>query len=836
MTTPVQRPPAEVRYADELARLAQRDARLGRRAPDGWRLSAPAVVEFVLGDGEEISAKFVGARSLVERCVVALATNRGLMLIGEPGTAKSLLSELLAAAISGDTTLTIQGSAATTEDAIKYSWNYALLLAEGPTARALVPAPVHRGMSEGKVVRFEELSRCAPEVQDALLSILSERVLSIPEFDGDARSVHALRGFNVIATANSRDRGVNEMSAALKRRFNGLGKDEARPGLDILTTRLRGPGAVQVFARLLGGRHASTALEWLNAHRGLVYAATLSARDAAPLALVLRAAPVEELRAHVGHTTEGVRAVIDEILAEQDLAPFDPATPWWAQAAQGITVARLPKGLVETLPPVVVEEGFRLADAEAQVLLTALMTADRDHPLLVAFRDQVPATVRDRFTIALLDTWLARGAAGKEQWLMVGSGCIAGDGFVHHLTPMVREWPGVAQHQRAVQGLAALRNVGSDVALQAIAGVASKVKFAAIKKRAGEEMEQIASTLGLTRPQLEDRIIPDGGLDERGTREFSFGARRFLASVTPEGKVIVRPLGADGRPTGKPRTALPAPNQSDDPRQAAEAKDELKVLKKTVADIAKIQRLRFEQAMVAGRRWSADEFQQYLRPHPLLRGLLKSVIWGVLEGETRVALGRLDEDGALVDVDDAPIDVTGRSVCIVHPVDLADDEIARWSEVQADYELVEAFPQLSRQRFALPAEQGDDLCLAGVPSAGIDPGRLVGACTKHGWQRGAALDAGVYRLFGQYFVAGDVTAVIQFEEGLWMGPMSEQDEQTLSAVYLLRGEFDPQNLDHGADPRFASPTFLGPIEHVPWSQAPRAVVSEVLATINAIAG
>ena len=216
----MQRPPAELRYADELELLRQRDRKDNRPVAPGWQLSAQSVVEFVLGDGQEVTSKYVGRRSLVERCVVSLATNRGLMLIGEPGTAKSLLSELLAAAISGDTTLTIQGSAATTEDAIKYSWNYAMLLAEGPTLKSLVPAPVHRGMSEGKVVRFEEITRCAPEVQDSMLSVLSDRTLSIPELDATHRTLYAKRGFNVIGTANTRDRGVNEMSSALKRRFN----------------------------------------------------------------------------------------------------------------------------------------------------------------------------------------------------------------------------------------------------------------------------------------------------------------------------------------------------------------------------------------------------------------------------------------------------------------------------------------------------------------------------------------------------------------------------------------------------------------------------------------
>jgi MoxR-like ATPase len=214
-----QRPPAEALYADELAALAEADAAEAR--PAGWRLTPRSVMRFVLGDRDAgAQPKFVGSRSFVERCVVALATNRGLMLIGEPGTAKSYLSELLAAAISGDSTLTIQGSAATTDDAIKYSWNYALLLAEGPSDRALVPAPLYRGMDAGQIVRFEEITRCPIEVQDSLLSVLSDRVLIVPELEEGGRAVFARKGFNVIGTANLRDRGTNEMSAALKRRFN----------------------------------------------------------------------------------------------------------------------------------------------------------------------------------------------------------------------------------------------------------------------------------------------------------------------------------------------------------------------------------------------------------------------------------------------------------------------------------------------------------------------------------------------------------------------------------------------------------------------------------------
>jgi len=212
--------PAEIRYAEELERLVARDQATHAAIPPGWKISPKAVRSFVIGDPKiEVSRKFYGDDPLIDRCIVTLLGRQALMLVGEPGTAKSMLSELFAAAISGNSNLTVQATAGTTEDHIRYSWNYALLLASGPSEESIVPSPVYRALQYGQLARIEEITRAAPEIQDTLVSILSEKQLMVPELGADTR-VWARPGFNIIATANLRDRGVNEMSAALKRRFN----------------------------------------------------------------------------------------------------------------------------------------------------------------------------------------------------------------------------------------------------------------------------------------------------------------------------------------------------------------------------------------------------------------------------------------------------------------------------------------------------------------------------------------------------------------------------------------------------------------------------------------
>lgn len=209
---------AEEVYAKELSALAAGD-KLTR--PTNWRLSPKAVVTYILGgkaaDGTAISAKYIGNRRLIETAVATLATDRALLLLGLPGTAKSWVSEHLAAAISGSSQRMIQCTAGTDENHIRYGWNYALLLAKGPSREALVKTPLARAMEEGSIIRLEELTRMGSDVQDTLITILSEKTMPIPELND---AIEAKRGFNVVGTANNRDKGVNDLSSALKRRFN----------------------------------------------------------------------------------------------------------------------------------------------------------------------------------------------------------------------------------------------------------------------------------------------------------------------------------------------------------------------------------------------------------------------------------------------------------------------------------------------------------------------------------------------------------------------------------------------------------------------------------------
>src|SRR5262249_10068583 len=161
-------------------------------------------------------------------------------------------------------------------------------------------------------------------------------------------------------------------------------------------------------------------------------------------------------------------------------------------------------------------------------------------PLLDALRANADRAALDAFAWKLFDRWLTEGAPSKEKWALLGLGHLGGDAVVLKLTPLVRAWPGEAQHARAVLGLECLRAIGTDTALMQLNGMGQKRKFQGLKNKAREFMEEIAKAKGLTREELEDRVVPDLDLDERGGRTLDFGPRQFRLALGPDLAPVVR--------------------------------------------------------------------------------------------------------------------------------------------------------------------------------------------------------------------------------------------------------------------------------------------------------
>ncbi len=592
--------------------------------------------------------------------------------------------------------------------------------------------------------------------------------------------------------------------------------------VEILGKTAHGPGMVPLMVELLDTRGAQPAAVWLREHPQAVAQADLSPAQVKSLLPIMRTwDDPEQLVA----TCPEVAAALGRIVEERSLPTLDPSVSWWMQAATDVEPYLAPIGL----PPVLVD-GTRLAAPELQLFLGALAaTKDTPPALVTEVAQRTPTQLRDELAISLLEGWLADGAPAAQKWRMVSAGFLGGDRFVHTLAPLIREWPGSNQHQRAVAGLAALRNVGSDLALQTISAIAAKAKFAGIKKRAAEAMAEIAQARGLTRDQLEDRILPDGGLDARGRRIFDYGPRQFEARLTPDCKLVARLLGPDGHPTGKPKTTLPAPNHSDDPELAAAAKADFATCKKTLTTLAKTQAVRFERAMVQARRWEPQEFTQLITRHPVLRGVLAGVLWAVFDADQPTVLFRLDEGGAPVDADDEPVELTG-PVGIIHPLWLTSDQQATWTQLFADYELRCAFQQLDRPVARLDPGQGDDTDLHGIPTHLIPAGKLLGTCTKFGWERGAAGDGGSTCVFVRPDEVANLTPVIVHTDGMWLGSLSDWSDQRLTRVFLLRGVVPGNQISYAEQWEFKSKDW----HLVPWAQAPATLVSEVYLTLSAL--
>ena len=473
-------------------------------------------------------------------------------------------------------------------------------------------------------------------------------------------------------------------------------------------------------------------------------------------------------------------AVLKE--APEKVLPKMTAPPkWMADALAKAKSLKSPKWVeASQLPPI--EADGKTLDAEHIVALIAALAASQDkmQPLVEAIRENASVESRDAFAWRLFEAWLTEGAPSKEKWALGAVGWLGGDESALKLAPLVRAWPGESQHQRAVLGLDVLSHIGTDVALMQLSGIAAKVKFQALKARAGEAMEAIAKSRKMSRDELEDRIVPDGGFDAEGKRWLDFGTRKFQVVLGSEGAPMVRDE------SGAKKSDLPKPGKTDDAKLAEKAHADWKLLKKTLREVTKIQAARLEQAMVKGRTWKAKDFETLVVKHPLMSHFARGLVFGSKKDTFRVA-----EDGSYADEKDAKYTLPKDAlVRIVHPLDMTDAQKAAWGQVFADYELLPPFQQLGRPTFAIEDKEKKSSDLA-PRFKGQEWGvsAFVGKLARRGWIHGTPQDAGFVGDHSKPFFSAGITAIVE-HTGYPIGSRDWADPQKIEKLFFVKGTDD----------------------------------------------
>lgn len=401
-----------------------------------------------------------------------------------------------------------------------------------------------------------------------------------------------------------------------------------------------------------------------------------------------------------------------------------------------------------------------------------------------------PASLAD-FAWDAFSAWLAAGGSSKDGWGLTALGLLGNDDTARRLTPFIRAWPGEAAHARAVTGLDVLAGIGTDVALMLLNGIAQKVKFKGLQDKAREKIDAIAEARGLSTEELEDRLAPDLGLDERGTLVLDFGARAFKVAFDESLKPFVREVG-EGDALGPRLPDLPKPKKTDDVTLATEAVERYKLLKKDARTIASQQLLRLEVAMCSRRRWTPELFRMFLVEHPLVRYIVQRLIWGVYEvhnggsyGGTLRACFRVAEDGSFTTAEDDPFELPESDhlrIGVPHALEIPAADAAAFGQVFADYELLQPFPQIGRDTYTLGEDEKAALKLVRWKGTKVPTGKVLGLVNK-GWRRGQAQDAGSIWAFYKPLGA-DKLIELHLDPGIIVGMVDEYPEQTLGEVQV----------------------------------------------------
>lgn len=474
---------------------------------------------------------------------------------------------------------------------------------------------------------------------------------------------------------------------------------------------------------------------------------------------------------------------------------------------------------VEELPPILVNK-CRLTHEQITAVLLYLVAQvpDKTLELMDEIKKEGDPVSLENFGWKLFELWLGVGAPSKEKWVFTALGYTGGDHTALKLSPMIRVWPGEAQHQRAVTGLEVLRAIGTDTALMQLNGIAQKVKFKGLKQRANECMDAIAKDKGLTKAELEDRIVPDCGLDEKGRYEFDFGTRKFTFALGADMKPMVRDA------EGKLREDLPKPNSKDDQEKATASVATWKLMKKQIREVAKIQAGRLEQAMIIGRQWTREQFELLMVHHPLMVHLARMLVWaGYSKDGTFIKTFRVTEESDYSDETDSEVSIDECDrIGIIHPLNLTYESAGAWGEIFSDYEIIPPFPQLGRAVYTLDEAELKSDTIARFVGMKFPAPTLVFTLEKYGWERGAAMDAGCFDEHSKQFPAAGVTIVMTYEGNVGMGYILPEEDLVITDIYFVNELREPSGYESKE-------------KKLALEKVDKVVISEVLHDLSALA-
>ncbi|MGB8699186.1 MAG: DUF4132 domain-containing protein [Thermosynechococcaceae cyanobacterium] len=502
----------------------------------------------------------------------------------------------------------------------------------------------------------------------------------------------------------------------------------------------------------------------------------------------------------------------------------DQTTPDWlkqAIAKLGLKIPGTPQWLpLEELPPIrVAEMGLNPSQVTALIAAIKESTLDSPHPLVVAVKAHAEPESTDAFVCKVFEHWQQQDMPAREKWVMWAMGHFGSDAAPLKLASLVIAWRSELKHQRVTWGLDTLKTMDSDTALMQLHSITQKSRHPGLRERAAEHLKDAARRRKLSMTELEDRIVPDCGLDAQGKKEFDFGPRQFQFAIGSEMKPMLR----DDK--GKLLSNLPKPNSKDDADLANQAVTAWKVLKKQVDAVSKVQSARLEQAMVTERRWSVAEFERWLVQHPLMTHLVQRLLWAGYTSEGNLPLTfRVAEDRTYTSLDDELMSLDGiESIALIHPLHLTAELRQQWSQLWSEYELFQPFPQIERELYFPTLEEQDKTVVTRFKDIAIPGLSLVGDFERRGWLRGSSGDGGGCHQHCKVYSQAQLIVGIEYEGGIAMWDVRQSGDIKITDCYFAPLHYYNSEFMFSANRKYALP--LGKVNPIVFSEVIRDIAN-----------